>query len=82
VARGEEHIRPIAEEETGSYYALPFAGDSRGRKKSTWPVVGGRAFFGNTLRGSRAGSEARLKIHVLKDITDRREAGTRYRELF
>jgi PAS domain S-box-containing protein len=41
-----------------------------------------RIYLVSTSRVHGAGSEARQTIHVLKDITDRREAERRYRELF
>jgi len=41
-----------------------------------------RAFWVSTSRVHSASSEVLQTIHVLKDITDRREAERRYRELF
>jgi len=52
------------------------------RRKSTWPRRRS-AFFSFRLRERRALSDDDTRtIHVLKDITDRREAERRYRELF
>jgi two-component system NtrC family sensor kinase len=63
-------------------HACPFcriAGD--GKDEYVHPVLD-RTYLVSTFRVHSANSEGLQTIHILKDITDRREAERRYREIF
>src|SRR5258708_39320725 len=60
----------------------PFCrGTSNGTDEDLHPVLE-RTYLVSTSQVHAASSEGLRTIHVLKDITDRREAERRYRELF
>jgi len=73
-------LRHIAE--TGSALPCPFCRDTREAREEYIATSAGRAFLVSTSRTRGATEEESRTIHVLKDITDRREAERRYRELF
>lgn len=73
-------LRHIAE--TGSALPCPFCRDTREAREEYIATSAGRAFLVSTSRTRGASEEESRTIHVLKDITDRREAERRYRELF
>src|SRR5215470_14408008 len=73
-------LRHIAE--TGSALPCPFCRDTREAREEYIATSVGRTFLVSTSRTRGAGEEESRTIHVLKDITDRREAERRYRELF
>jgi two-component system NtrC family sensor kinase len=64
-------------------HACPFCGSGRDAAGDEYvhPVLD-RTYLVSTSRVHGAASEGLQTIHVLKDITDRREAERRYRELF
>jgi len=73
-------LRHIAE--TGSALPCPFCRDTREAREEYIATSAGRTFLVSTSRTRGASEEESRTIHVLKDITDRREAERRYRELF
>src|ERR1700739_1696506 len=73
-------MRHIAE--TGSALPCPFCRDTREAREEYIATSAGRTFLVSTSRTRGATEEESRTIHVLKDITDRREAERRYRELF
>jgi PAS domain S-box-containing protein len=73
-------LRHIAE--TGSALPCPFCRDTREAREEYIATSAGRTFLVSTSRTRGASEEEARTIHVLKDITDRREAERRYRELF
>ena len=73
-------LRHIAE--TGSALPCPFCRDTREALEEYIATSAGRTFLVSTSRTRGATEEESRTIHVLKDITDRREAERRYRELF
>jgi len=73
-------LRHIAE--TGSALRCPFCRDTREAREEYIATSVGRTFLVSTSRTRGANEEETRTIHVLKDITDRREAERRYRELF
>jgi PAS domain S-box-containing protein len=73
-------LRHIAE--TGSALPCPFCRDTREAREEYIATSVGRTFLVSTARTRGATEEETRTIHVLKDITDRREAERRYRELF
>src|SRR6202795_3769608 len=73
-------LRHIAE--TGSALPCPFCRDTREAREEYIATSAGRTFLVSTSRTRGANEEESRTIHVLKDITDRREAERRYRELF
>jgi two-component system NtrC family sensor kinase len=73
-------LRHIAE--TGSALPCPFCRDTRETREEYIATSIGRTFLVSTSRTRGATEEESRTIHVLKDITDRREAERRYRELF
>src|SRR5215468_10773129 len=73
-------LRHIAE--TGSALPCPFCRDTREAREEYIATSVGRTFLVSTSRTRGATEEESRTIHVLKDITDRREAERRYRELF
>src|SRR5271165_928502 len=73
-------LRHIAE--TGSALPCPFCRNTRESREECTATSEGRTFLVSTSRTRGATEEDARTIHVLKDITDRREAERRYRELF
>jgi len=73
-------LRHIAE--TGSALPCPFCRDTREAREEYIATSVGRTFLVSTSRTRGVSEEESRTIHVLKDITDRREAERRYRELF
>ncbi|HET7106933.1 MAG TPA: PAS domain S-box protein [Candidatus Acidoferrum sp.] len=73
-------LRHIAE--TGSALPCPFCRDTREAREEYIATSAGRTFLVSTSRTRGVTEEESRTIHVLKDITDRREAERRYRELF
>jgi two-component system NtrC family sensor kinase len=73
-------LRHIAE--TGSSLPCPFCRDTKQPREEYIATGAGRTFLVSTSRTRGATEDDSRTIHVLKDITDRREAERRYRELF
>src|SRR5713226_4052509 len=73
-------LRQIAE--TGSDLPCPFCRDTQRSKEEYVAASAERIFLVSTSRTPGASDDDTRTIHVLKDITDRREAERRYRELF
>lgn len=73
-------LRHIAE--TGSALPCPFCRNTNQTREEYIATAEGRTFLVSTSRTPGAVEEETRTIHVLKDITDRREAERRYRELF
>ncbi len=60
---------------------VPFCRTGNGNDDYVYPVME-RTYLVSTSRIHGASTETLQTVHVLKDITDRREAERRYRELF
>lgn len=73
-------LRQIAE--TGSELPCPFCRDTQRPREEHIAVAGDRIFLVSTSRTPGVAEDDTRTIHVLKDITDRREAERKYRELF
>jgi len=73
-------LRQIAE--TGSDLPCPFCRDTQRAKEEYVAASVERIFLVSTSRTPGVSDDDTRTIHVLKDITDRREAERRYRELF
>src|SRR4029077_6365967 len=73
-------LRQIAE--TGSDLPCPFCRDTQRPLEEYVAASGERIFLVSTSRAPGVAEDDTRTIHVLKDITDRREAERRYRELF
>ena len=73
-------LRQIAE--TGSDLPCPFCRDTQRSKEEYVAASVERIFLVSTSRTPGVSDDDTRTIHVLKDITDRREAERRYRELF
>ncbi len=73
-------LRHIAE--TGSALPCPFCQNTSESREEYIATGQGRTFLVSTSRTRGANDEEGRTIHVLKDISDRREAERRYRELF
>jgi PAS domain S-box-containing protein len=73
-------LRHIAE--TGSALPCPFCQNTFEAREEYIATGEGRTFIVSTSRTRGATEEDGRTIHVLKDISDRREAERRYRELF
>ena len=73
-------LRHIAE--TGSALPCPFCRNTSREREEYIATSDGRTFLVSTSRTSGVSEDDGRTIHVLKDITDRREAERRYRELF
>ena len=73
-------LRHIAE--TGSDLPCPFCRDTQRPREEYVAASAERIFLVSTSRAPGAAEGDTRTIHVLKDITDRREAERRYRELF
>jgi two-component system NtrC family sensor kinase len=72
----------LAMDDTAPLRACPFCrGAGEDADEYVHPVLGS-TYLVSTSRVHGASSEGLQTIHVLKDITDRREAERRYRELF
>lgn len=74
------NLKHIAE--TGSALPCPFCQNTKQLREEYTATADGRTFLVSTSRALGAIEEETRTIHVLKDITDRREAERRYRELF
>ena len=74
------NLRNIAE--TGSALPCPFCRNTKQSREEYIATSEGRTFLVSTSRTPGVIEEETRTIHVLKDITDRREAERRYRELF
>ncbi len=74
------NLKHIAE--TGSALPCPFCQNTKQLREEYTATADGRTFLVSTSRAPGAVEEETRTIHVLKDITDRREAERRYRELF
>src|ERR1700676_4883839 len=73
-------LRQIAE--TGSALPCPFCKDTEQVREEYVAASAERIFLVSTSRTPGLSDDDTRTIHVLKDITDRREAERRYRELF
>ncbi len=73
-------LKQIAE--TGSALSCPFCQNTHESREEYIATGEGRTFLVSTSRTRGATDEEGRTIHVLKDISDRREAERRYRELF
>lgn len=73
-------LRQIAE--TGSELPCPFCRDTQRAREEYVAASAERIFLVSTSRAPGVVEDDTRTIHVLKDITDRREAERRYRELF
>jgi PAS domain S-box-containing protein len=68
--------------ETGTALPCPFCQNTHETREEYIATGDGRTFLVSTSRTRGATEEEVRTIHVLKDISDRREAERRYRELF
>src|SRR5215470_10779293 len=73
-------LRQIAE--TGSALPCPFCKDTEQAREEYVAASAERIFLVSTSRTPGVSDDDTRTIHVLKDITDHREAERRYRELF
>jgi two-component system NtrC family sensor kinase len=73
-------LRQLAE--TDGRLPCPFCVDTEQAREEHIVTARERTFLVSTSRTHSAADEDTRTIHVLKDITDRREAERRYRELF
>ncbi len=80
VGEAMSSLRQIAE--TGSDLPCPFCRDMQRPKEEYVAASAERIFLVSTSRAPGVSDDDARTIHVLKDITDRREAERRYRELF
>lgn len=80
VGEAMHSLRHIAE--TGSALPCPFCQNTHAAREEYTATSDGRTFIVSTSRTRGATEEEGRTIHVLKDISDRREAERRYRELF
>jgi PAS domain S-box-containing protein len=80
VGEAMSSLRQIAE--TGSDLPCPFCRDTQRAREEYVAASAERIFLISTSRTPGASDDDTRTIHVLKDITDRREAERRYRELF
>jgi two-component system NtrC family sensor kinase len=80
VGEAMRSLRHIAE--TGSALPCPFCQNTFELREEYIATGEGRTFLVSTSRTRGATEEDGRTIHVLKDISDRREAERRYRELF
>ncbi|MDP9337750.1 MAG: PAS domain S-box protein [Acidobacteriota bacterium] len=80
VGEAMSSLRQIAE--TGSELPCPFCRDTQQAREEYVAASGDRIFLVSTSRTPGLADDDTRTIHVLKDITDRREAERRYRELF
>jgi len=80
VGEAMNSLRQIAE--TGSDLPCPFCRDTKQSREEYVVASPERIFLVSTSRTPGVSDDDTRTIHVLKDITDRREAERRYRELF
>jgi PAS domain S-box-containing protein len=80
VGEAMSSLREIAE--TGSDLPCPFCRDTQQAREEYVAASSERIFLVSTSRTPGLTDDDIRTIHVLKDITDRREAERRYRELF
>ena len=80
VGEAMRSLRHVAE--TGGALPCPFCQDTFVPREEYIATGQGRTFLVSTSRTRGALEEDGRTIHVLKDISDRREAERRYRELF
>src|SRR6266478_6162081 len=80
VGEAMSSLRQIAE--TGSDLPCPFCRDTKRSKEEYVAASAERIFLVSTSRAPGVSDDDTRTIHVLKDITDRREAERKYRELF
>src|SRR5256884_3013594 len=80
VGEAMSSLRQIAE--TGSDLPCPFCRDTQRSKEEYVAASAERIFLVSTSRTPGVSDDDTRTIHVLKDITDRREAERRYRGLF
>jgi two-component system NtrC family sensor kinase len=80
VGEAMSSLRQIAE--TGSDLPCPFCRDTQRSREEYVAASSERIFLVSTSRTPGVTDDDTRTIHVLKDITDRREAERRYRELF
>ncbi len=80
VGEAVSSLKQIAE--TGSDLPCPFCRDTQRSKEEYVAASAERIFLVSTSRTPGVSDDDTRTIHVLKDITDRREAERRYRELF
>jgi PAS domain S-box-containing protein len=80
VGEATSSLRSIAE--TGSALPCPFCRDTQRPREEYVAGSAERIFLVSTSRTPGVTDDDTRTIHVLKDITDRREAERRYRELF
>jgi len=80
VGEAMRSLRHIAE--TGSALPCPFCQNTFEPREEYIATGEGRTFIVSTSRTRGVTEEEGRTIHVLKDISDRREAERRYRELF
>ena len=77
-----QHVRAAGHDgDVSRPHSCPFCRTRRGHRRICAPRAGA-TYLVSTSRVHGASSEGLQTIHVLKDITDRREAERRYRELF
>ncbi len=80
VGEAMSSLRQIAE--SGSELPCPFCRDTKQAREEYVLASPERSFLVSTSRTPGLSDDDTRVIHVLKDITDRREAERRYRELF
>lgn len=80
VGEAMSSLRHIAE--TGSALSCPFCRDTEQTREEYVAASAERIFLVSTSRAPGLTDDDKRTIHVLKDITDRREAERKYRELF
>jgi PAS domain S-box-containing protein len=80
VGEAMSSLRQIAE--TGSDLPCPFCRDTKRTREEYVAASSERIFLVSTSRTPGVSDDDTRTIHVLKDITDRREAERKYRELF
>ena len=80
VGEAMSSLRQIAE--SGSDLPCPFCRDTQQSREEYVVASPERIFLVSTSRTPGVSDDDTRTIHVLKDITDRREAERRYRELF
>jgi PAS domain-containing protein len=80
VGQAMSSLRQIAE--SGSDLPCPFCRDTQQRREEYVVASPERIFLVSTSRTPGVSDDDTRTIHVLKDMTDRREAERRYRELF
>jgi PAS domain S-box-containing protein len=80
VGEAMSSLRQIAE--TGSDLPCPFCQDTKRTREEYVAASSERIFLVSTSRTPSVSDDDTRTIHVLKDITDRREAERKYRELF